>query len=291
MRGSGWIKIEKSLEHDLRLRRIARKLTDDNERGVSLALGALIRLWVYADTYIDEDDTLCASVDEIDQLTGITGFCAMLPSEWLQVIDANTIKLPGYQTHNGPAAKTRALTNARVARWRDAPPLPHVTHVRYQTRQDKTIQDKNKRAPVAPFVAPNGLDQNAWARWIAYRSDLKKPIRAASMQAAADEMAKLGGAQMSAVTQSMANGWQGLFAPKPAPGAPLIPTKTPDNRNSGEWMELHAAARAIGHRAPYEHESANAYRISVKGAEASARMPARDLRVGLAGLTAKMKMT
>ena len=66
----------------------------------------------------------------------------------------------------------------------------------------------------------SGLDLLAWEEWLAYRRDIDKPIRPASLSRAAKQLASYGNAQRAVVEQSMANGWQGLFplkgdAPRP----------------------------------------------------------------------------
>lgn len=74
--------------------------------------------------------------------------------------------------------------------------------------QTQTQTQTNKEEAAAP-----GLDIEAWERWVAYRSEIKKPIKPPSVAAAQKEMAALGSDQMAAVEKSIASGWQGLFAP------------------------------------------------------------------------------
>jgi hypothetical protein len=113
-----WIKLEKDLYTDPRVRRMATELRardgaagvrlGDPLRYVTTCVGALAILWITADTHVQEDDTLALGPAEIDQLTGIDRFCELLPGEWLQVIDAHRVKLPGFHRHNGTTAKRRA---------------------------------------------------------------------------------------------------------------------------------------------------------------------------------------
>lgn len=79
-------------------------------------------------------------------------------------------------------------------------PPPAASQTQTQTHKEK--------APAAP-----GLDLLAWERWVAYRSEIKKPIKPPSVDAAQKGMAALGADQMAAVEKSIANGWTGLFAP------------------------------------------------------------------------------
>lgn len=65
------------------------------------------------------------------------------------------------------------------------------------------------------------LDLEAWDRWKAYRTAIRKPIKPASEHAMQLKLSKYGSEQAEVVDQSIANQWQGLFDPKrakPAPG-------------------------------------------------------------------------
>jgi hypothetical protein len=73
--------------------------------------------------------------------------------------------------------------------------------------------------PDIPFPQPPlGLDIPTWERWLAYRKDTGKPIKPASIEAAMNALARFGEYQAAVVTQSIANGWQGLFDLKPSKG-------------------------------------------------------------------------
>lgn len=74
--------------------------------------------------------------------------------------------------------------------------------------QTQTQTNKKEEGAVAP-----GLDVKAWETWVAYRLEIRRPIGACSVEAAQKKMAALGADQMAAVENSIANGWQGLFAP------------------------------------------------------------------------------
>lgn len=78
--------------------------------------------------------------------------------------------------------------------------------------------DEGASAP-AP---PEGLDATAWEAWTAYRESIRKPIKPASVPAAQRALAKFGDQQWAVVDHSIANGYQGLYAPKglPKPTAP-----------------------------------------------------------------------
>jgi hypothetical protein len=164
---SGWIKMEKDLWTDPRFLRMVRNYSNAHvtqERisdrwAVTLLSGCILQLWSYADTHIREDDTLNLGTDEIDEFIGVEGFSDLMPGDWLEVIDAHCVKLPGFQAHNGTDAKKKALTAKRVARHRirnvtqegnkgttssNASALPD------QTRPDQTRPLQNSLAATPP---------------------------------------------------------------------------------------------------------------------------------------------
>jgi hypothetical protein len=157
---SGWVKIEKDLETDQRVRRIAKALCNGDAlpgvtRGnavVTQVVGGLTRLWVHADSHIREDDTLDMSAAEIDEWLGLPGFCAALPEDWLTVIDERTVELPGFQEHNGVEAKKRALTQKRVTRHRDKEKRSGVT---------AALPDQTKTRPRPDQTRPEGGEARA----------------------------------------------------------------------------------------------------------------------------------
>lgn len=132
---SGWIKLEKDRRDDPRVIRMARELRNagvTHERftsamHVTLVLGCLDVLWCYADTHVRDDDTLDLGPDEINELVGLSGFCKLMPADWLEVIDANRVKLPDFHAHNGTESKKKALNQKRQERKRNADALQAVT--------------------------------------------------------------------------------------------------------------------------------------------------------------------
>jgi hypothetical protein len=59
-----------------------------------------------------------------------------------------------------------------------------------------------------------GLDVRAWERWLDYRKAIRKTLKPVSYEAAQRKLVKFGVDQAAVVEQSIANGWQGLFALK-----------------------------------------------------------------------------
>jgi hypothetical protein len=223
---SGWIKVEKDLSNDPRVLRMASRLRHANVTLGSYArhvvIGSLVTLWWYADTHISDDDLLPIGADQVDELVGLPGFCDLMPPEWLQVIDADCVKLVDYLVHNGTSAKQRALTQKRMVRLRkrDADVTRELRSrdansvTRPRPREDL---DKKKREGVAfaPSVV-EGLDQEAWKQWTEYRAKRKPAIKPESARAAAETLAAFGTDQLAVVKNAIANGYQGLFALKSA---------------------------------------------------------------------------
>lgn len=73
---------------------------------------------------------------------------------------------------------------------------------------------------------PPGLDPAVWSRWCNYRREIRKPLKPASIPAAQRALAAFGSDQAAVVEQSVAHGWQGLFALKPNGAAKPEPVRT-----------------------------------------------------------------
>jgi hypothetical protein len=85
-----------------------------------------------------------------------------------------------------------------------------------ESREDLEAEGDAREAP--PNSVPD-LNLKAWERWKQYRTEIRKPLKPASIEAAQKQLAAYGGAQMQVVEQSIANGWQGLFELKVTNGS------------------------------------------------------------------------
>jgi hypothetical protein len=79
-----------------------------------------------------------------------------------------------------------------------------------------------------------GLDQDAWNRWVAYRSAIKKPLKEVSLHAAALKLSKYGKDQAEVVDQSISNQWQGLFELKKKRDPAEPPVKTDKQKQADD---------------------------------------------------------
>lgn len=95
-------------------------------------------------------------------------------------------------------------------------PLAKCSSESDQIRSDQIRGEKNqeREEALATARAVVGLDQSAFEDWIRYRAKRKPEIKTPSLVACAKELAGHGGAQRSVVDHSIANGYQGLIAPK-----------------------------------------------------------------------------
>jgi hypothetical protein len=169
-----YIQVDKDLMDDpLLLEAATRLYTDESqtlcwaggdelseEEGMQLSraryVSALIRLWCYADTYIDEDDTLPMSEIPLDQYVGLKGFCKISPPEWLVITDTGRIKLPGYcEKNNVVGRRIRKAERAEYMRnWRNQSRDSHVAgdeqsrkaHVPLNTNTSKSKEKNSLRS-------------------------------------------------------------------------------------------------------------------------------------------------
>jgi hypothetical protein len=106
-----------------------------------------------------------------------------------------------------------------------------------------TPDSLNHDAPLAPLVP--GLNLEAWKRFEEYRRNRKPAIKAISRDAAARKLASFGEQQMAVVENTVAEGYQGLVAPKPLPylnGRGTAPPKRVPK--TADEIEAEEAARA-----------------------------------------------
>lgn len=135
----------------------------------------------------------------------------------------------------------KAATNARIANEREAKrrsnntnrtrtvhepsPQEHETppnqepitknHIKKDTPNGVSKKPPPTKKPQEPEQEPpSGLNIEAWETWKNYRVSIRKPLKPASILAAQEALSAFGSEQSEVVKQSIANGWQGLFALK-----------------------------------------------------------------------------
>lgn len=87
----------------------------------------------------------------------------------------------------------------------------------------------------------NTLDEAAWQRWIAYRTAIKKPLKAVSLEAAKLNLARYGEDQAAVVDRSISNQWTGLFDLQKSKERPDEKKRTKEQQAAAdanfEWMQ------------------------------------------------------
>ncbi|WP_395005816.1 hypothetical protein [Undibacterium sp.] len=83
-----------------------------------------------------------------------------------------------------------------------------------ERQRTETEGETEKSTAIAFKTFPHGLEVDAWQSWLSYRKGIGKPLKPASWDAAQRAMAAFGDDQAAVVAQSIANGYQGLFAIK-----------------------------------------------------------------------------
>ena len=78
---------------------------------------------------------------------------------------------------------------------------------------ERSLARIKKGIRTLPATVPN-LDAEALETWVAYKREIKKPVKDASLPALAKKLAEFGEDQKAVVEQSIAFGWAGLFALK-----------------------------------------------------------------------------
>ncbi len=116
---SNWIKLEVITPDKPEIFRLAEILNIDPDA----ALGKVIRFWVWADQQMIDGNAECnargVTKSAIDRITFMAGFAdALIQVGWL--VETNgVLSLPNFERHNGKSSKKRAVTNERVTKIRE----------------------------------------------------------------------------------------------------------------------------------------------------------------------------
>jgi hypothetical protein len=189
----------------------------------------------------------------LDAIVCVTGFAAAMIAEGWLVESDGILSIPNYDRHNSQTAKTRALTQIRMARSRAKKRYASsVTPVTQKAQPEKRREDKFLycRTRITPYIPldekekkptearrmlavnaldgidyPPGLDtaevRAAIADWMNYkrrrRESYKDPAAQISLLLS-EEWVTSSAAFVAAVKHSIARNYQGLFPPKDSHG-------------------------------------------------------------------------
>lgn len=142
-------------------------------------------------------------------------------SEWSSLPVKGTEKKPYLKKVNLPESGKKSLPESG----NDYYPNQVNTKDKHTKDNKDNINNPPKSPRAVSFDAsavqlPDWLSAEIWSSWVAYRRDLKKPIKSQQTVTQAinllDRCRLNGYSPDEIINQSIANGWQGLFEPKGA---------------------------------------------------------------------------
>ncbi len=142
-------------------------------------------------------------------------------SEWSSLPVKGTEKEPYLKKVTLPESGKKSLPESGKAYY--------LNQVNTKDKHTKDNKDNINNPPKSPRAVsfdasavqlPDWLSAEIWSSWVAYRRDLKKPIKSQQTVTQAinllDRCRLIGYTPDEIINQSIANGWQGLFEPKGA---------------------------------------------------------------------------
>lgn len=155
-------------------------------------------------------------------------------SEWSSLPVKGTEKKPHLKKVTLPESGKKSLPESGNAYY------PNQVNTKDKHTKDNkdNINNPHKSPRAVSFDAlavqlPDWLSAEIWSSWVAYRRDLKKPIKSQQTVTQAInllERCKCSGYQPEEIiNQSIANGWQGLFEPKGAKQPSRAPSRVSEN--------------------------------------------------------------
>lgn len=186
-------------------------------------IGGLHAVWCVFDQHSQDGKLFGYTPDLLDHVIGFNGFsAAMVSVDWLIFDGVETLSIPEFTEHNGQSAKRRAEDQKRKKESRKCP-----QNVRTESEDDadkqRTREEKRRVNKQAEIVAiPDCVSEDVWEQWINYRKERKLTCTKTTLVAQLknlQEWSAEGFTSDSIITESIAQGWQGLFKPKTAPKA------------------------------------------------------------------------
>ncbi|HCQ7871349.1 replication protein [Klebsiella pneumoniae] len=155
-------------------------------------------------------------------------------SEWSSLPVKGNEKKPYLKKVTLPESGKKSLPESGNAYY------PNQVNTKDKHTKDKkdNINNPPKSPRAVSFDAsavqlPDWLSAEIWSSWVAYRRDLKKPIKSQQTVTQAinllDRCRLNGYSPDEIINQSIANGWQGLFEPKGAKPQPRQQVRVTEN--------------------------------------------------------------
>ncbi|WP_159211952.1 replication protein [Klebsiella pneumoniae] len=155
-------------------------------------------------------------------------------SEWSSLPVKGTEKKPYLKKVTLPESGKKSLPESGNAYY--------PNQVNTKDKHTKDNKDNINNTPKSPRAVsfdasavqlPDWLSAEIWSSWVAYRRDLKKPIKSQQTVTQAinllDRCRLNGYSPEEIINQSIANGWQGLFEPKGAKQPSRAPSRVSEN--------------------------------------------------------------
>ncbi|KLE93104.1 replication protein [Klebsiella aerogenes] len=155
-------------------------------------------------------------------------------SEWSSLPVKGTEKIPYLKKVTLPESGKKSLPESGNAYY--------PNQVNTKDKHTKDNKDNINNPPKSPRAVsfdasavqlPDWLSAEIWSSWVAYRRDLKKPIKSQQTVTQAinllDRCRLNGYSPDEIINQSIANGWQGLFEPKGAKPQPRQQVRVAEN--------------------------------------------------------------
>lgn len=155
-------------------------------------------------------------------------------SEWSSLPVKGTEKKPYLKKVTLPESGKKSLPESGDAYY--------PNQVNTKDKHTKDNKDNINNPPKSPRAVsfdasavqlPDWLSAEIWSSWVAYRRDLKKPIKSQQTVTQAinllDRCRLNGYSPEEIINQSIANGWQGLFEPKGAKQPSRAPSRVSEN--------------------------------------------------------------
>ncbi|HDU5759513.1 TPA: replication protein [Klebsiella variicola] len=155
-------------------------------------------------------------------------------SEWSSLPVKGTEKKPYLKKVTLPESGKKSLPESGNAYY--------PNQVNTKDKHTKDNKDNINNPPKSPRAVsfdasavqlPDWLSAEIWSSWVAYRRDLKKPIKSQQTVTQAinllDRCRLNGYSPDEIINQSIANGWQGLFEPKGAKPQPRQQVRVTEN--------------------------------------------------------------
>jgi hypothetical protein len=247
---SDWIKVEKATLHKPEVLAVSEALGIHPVH----AFGLCVKFWMWCDDQILDGNARGVTKVTLDFVIGHPGMTdALLNVGWLRD-RSGSLEVPHFDRHLSEGSKTRALTKERVRKSKGKSNAPSVTEVTQEALLDKRREEKNilslsrenkgAQAPELPECLRTQQFEQAWEGYIAYRRKSRyKTLQPDSIAAKWREMAEWGHDNaLLAIAETISNGWQGIFEPKPKPNTT---TNHANHRDAKRAREFDADIRPV----------------------------------------------